>query len=1453
MDKNNSEYEISRTRLLSLIQYLIEFVALGQNDINVDYLGYNLGHISQEELPLTYDYFTFDIDKEDWLKLSYIDLPSKPVPPTKVHDAFEDVEFINYENPPVIKEELYTNNPKDMKLVDEAQDWVDRIWKVWSIKMFETIKYRQFYRRFFDIAKSTEGHQNELELVWGFGEFSGRFVNGKGELVDVRYPLLTVQCEASVDVDGVIAITPTSSVSLESSFLKNLVINDRGRFAQLKNSIATTPFSPWETQDMVQFLDTAKQIIVPSGQDGIYLQQAFTVKYGWSIFLRPKSIDYEGFLEDLYTLYQNPATIIPEALLTMVNSDYIQEEKVPFDEKFLLPLSSNDEQLEVLKSLAIHSGVVVQGPPGTGKTHTIANIVSNYLSTGKRILVVSEKEQALTVLREKIPADIRDLVVTAIGKSSTSKNLLENSVRLIQEKCGSINIDAQIAHVDILKKEIADISEDITKTENALIESRKNETRVLEGEWSPGTNPSLMRVNKWLQENNTSLGLIRDNIPLNLPLPCTVTNLFMLINGVAQLGYEKMQIAVKIHPESQSLPSSTEILDWLDSKKEYEISLESIKEYIKSNNNFSNIGNDLLTNIIERLTDISQYLANEKSSWENKIINACQDEVKYEEWLEFINNCKSLRVEISELSKVNAPYEIHWDATLETVGSKEKLIATAYETLAKKGKFTIFDFPVTKVLKNIKINDVPVATLSDLLILENEILLAKKRTALLNRWKLAVGKGSPEISKLAPEDEIYLYINKIELAVKLDSNWDLLKKELLEIGFKVSGGATLENINSTLELTTTALNYFTLDEITKRLDKLTTYLNTASDDKSSFWSELSDMLLLSDFNNWDKTIASIKYYEEIQSSSKSILEIYRGISEIAPLWADTIIKKDFSLQDAELAVKMWEYAQLRTYSDSETKDNESEKLSNEVRRLSRILRNRTAELITAKAWLMLNDKMGPTERDSLNAYVNASKKRGKGTGKYALRYLNEMKNAMKGAQKVIPVWVMTVKGALETFSPAKKPEFDLLIIDEASQIGIWGVALLSLASNVLVVGDDKQTSPLAIGLERGQVNQLIDTLLSDIPYAPVLFTPESSIYMIAQQKFRTPIMLKEHFRCLPEIIAFSNTYIYDNRIDPLRVAQPSPNWTQLGSVFVKDGKREREVGMGNDVNINEARAVVNLIKMMLSNSNYDGMSIGVIALLGGRQADLINSLIFDTFGPKIFGERLIRVGDATNFQGDERDIIIISLVVSEQVNSNDPKLGAMTKEQDRQRFNVAASRARNQMWVVHSLPSEVFHADDLRGSLIAHVSATTEHVNDFTNQEANLETEFEHQIFERFLQEGYTTLRTKVRIGSTSFNKPIDIIIEGPNSKLGIMLEDDQWVGEERFSQEIKRQRILERSGWVILRISASSFYKDKDRVLELVNSKLLELGIPKDAAWTKTEKRKANLISFNGELENIS
>jgi superfamily II DNA or RNA helicase len=66
------------------------------------------------------------------------------------------------------------------------------------------------------------------------------------------------------------------------------------------------------------------------------------------------------------------------------------------------PKPFNAEQIQIIERFEHTDGVVAQGPPGTGKSHTIANVICHYLAEGKRVLVTSKAESALTVLRDHL-------------------------------------------------------------------------------------------------------------------------------------------------------------------------------------------------------------------------------------------------------------------------------------------------------------------------------------------------------------------------------------------------------------------------------------------------------------------------------------------------------------------------------------------------------------------------------------------------------------------------------------------------------------------------------------------------------------------------------------------------------------------------------------------------------------------------------------------------------------------------------------------------------------------------------------------------------------------------------------------------------------------------------------------------------------------------------------------
>ena len=105
----------------------------------------------------------------------------------------------------------------------------------------------------------------------------------------------------------------------------------------------------------------------------------------------------------------------------------------------LFPKPFNDDQISIIHRLDEADGVVVQGPPGTGKTHTIANIICHYLATGRRVLVTSKGEAALTVLREHIPKGIQNLTISLLTNERAGLKQLEQAVSVLSNTATQLN------------------------------------------------------------------------------------------------------------------------------------------------------------------------------------------------------------------------------------------------------------------------------------------------------------------------------------------------------------------------------------------------------------------------------------------------------------------------------------------------------------------------------------------------------------------------------------------------------------------------------------------------------------------------------------------------------------------------------------------------------------------------------------------------------------------------------------------------------------------------------------------------------------------------------------------------------------------------------------------------------------------------------------------------------
>ena len=275
--------------------------------------------------------------------------------------------------------------------------------------------------------------------------------------------------------------------------------------------------------------------------------------------------------------------------------------------------------------------------------------------------------------------------------------------------------------------------------------------------------------------------------------------------------------------------------------------------------------------------------------------------------------------------------------------------------------------------------------------------------------------------------------------------------------------------------------------------------------------------------------------------------------------------------------------------------------------------------------------------------------------------------------------------------PAEIASFDLVVLDEASQSDITALGALLRGKRVLVVGDQKQVSPTAAFISESRVRELKSSLLkSHHPYVEQLL-PGRSIFDLAQTCFADArVSLSQHFRCVPACIAFSNEQFYHSRLQPRRLPPHSERLEPaLIDVFVKNGKKQGKI------NAAEADAVVAYLKAELSEGaelSTRGSSVGIISLMGVEQTRVLRRKVLEGLTDSQLAKHKLVVGDPAGFQGDEKDVILLSMVASKGAAPS--QVGRMYE----QRFNVALSRARDRMVLFRSLNAAdiVGKGDDLK-------------------------------------------------------------------------------------------------------------------------------------------------------------
>jgi very-short-patch-repair endonuclease len=1110
---------------------------------------------------------------------------------------------------------------------------------------------------------------------------------------------------------------------------------------------------------------------------------------------------------------------------------------------------ANAEQYEIASRLTRAKAVLVQGPPGTGKTHTIANLLGHLLSQGKTVLVTAHTTKALRVLRQQVDEALQPLCLSVLEGDADSQAQLRRAAQDIADRLSRSDAAGLRREAGLLREKRRKLLDFAAALRRKLRDARFSEVEeiVVGGE---GLSP--IEAAKRVKADAERDGWIPGPLQSGVLCPLTeaevrqlyATQAILTPGDEADLSVPQPALVEMVAPADFRLLAAEQAS--ADSRA------RSHQPEFWDESTVAGVAAAQLQELHQKVQASAAMLA-EEDKWLREILFAgWTGGGTWDAWGDLLEVIQQLENEAGTAHRLIAAHgpELPQNQPVDQVADVLSQLLAFLEaggSLGFKTKLTRKAWH--QLIGSCRVGNRAPKSLDEFRALHAKAKLEESRSRFLSRWQRMVGElGGPKIEGQHPERTAVNYAAAIRVRLGWRTEvWEPLLGGLCVAGFRweawlaahppVGGDhgelarvqLAAQGLPTVVEAQAALLRQA---ELSAALQAQRTYL-------ASFpQSEVAAVLLRAqdswDVESYEEACCELARLEGLRPAFERRTALLNALESAAPAWTQAISQRA-GLHDAAQppgeVVPAWRWRQWLQELDRRAAVSMTE-LQDRLARTTDDLRSVAAQIIEHETWAAQCERTGLQEQQALMGFVQTMRKVGKGTGKLVPQMLRQARQLLTTARRAVPVWIMPLNRVYESFDPRDKlpgrdSVFDVVIIDEASQSDVTALAALYLGREHIVVGDDQQVTPDAVGQQIVQVQRLISTELVGIPNDH-LYDGQTSIYDLAQAAFGGVVCLREHFRCVPEIIQFSNDLSYNNTIRPLREPLSASIRPALVAHRVHGFRNER--GKTNTV---EAEEIASLVVACLNDPEYAvnesgrPTSYGVISLLGDEQALLIENLLRQRLRPDDLVKHRLLCGNAAQFQGDERDVVFLSMVDGPPEDGQLARRDAGPKDLFKKRYNVAVSRARNQLWVVHSLDPEThLKSGDLRRRLIEHARDPQALMRAFETNAQRTDSVFEKLVLQRLVNAGYQ-VKPQWRVGAYR----IDLVVEGKSAggkpcRLAVECDGERWHTHEQLQSDLERQAILERLGWVFVRIRGNVFFRDPDAAMAPVFSKLNQLDI---------------------------
>ena len=1261
-----------------------------------------------------------------WLEVKKFNEPPLPVIPQTCKDWVDPQSVRNVQMIPELhsqisiethREEPHTGEVitdyettvlMDFPDVQKAWDeYLESKWLPWSELYKRYSAVQKVYAELFFIFQEMQKLGEQYELVFCFGLLTWRTPSRQ----PARRHLITAKAALEFEPHlGKFAIKPAMDGEQATVELDMLDIQDQPSNTRqlVEDGRQLLQVNLWDRANVDGVLAAVAHSLADQGQ-GEYLAENLEhslysptdkpiVEYAPALILRKRST--RGLEEMLNEIKRQiiAGVEIPAGFLDLAESlpenqkeqgGETEEKGHQWDGEVYFPLAANKEQRRIIETLNRQFGVLVQGPPGTGKSHTIANLICHLLASDKRILITAKTPRALQVLYEKLPKEVRPLCINLLGSSSDERESLERSVYGILSRLDQRNDASTRDLINVLENRIQSNRKALAETDAKLLSIRERETysHIVAGGAYTGTAAQIARK---LNEEDNFYPWFTDSISHDVSLPLTDEEISYVCRVMAEIDSvtERQATLFIPNPETDLVSGEQLHLAFSEEKRLQEtISIHSQKIVSPDGQAFLAAEKDDIKKVCEsvsRLAAEAESVRKRPGNWlEKAIFDVLTD--RDIPWKELERLSSSTMDEIHELASKVDTLEVTIPPAMDRkrILHDAKALKNHFDTGGGKGFLFIKPKPIRQhgsLMGQVKVDGVECMSAESLGSLIEYLTVEQKLDYIWSLWSDKAQRRENSFPlQIAEIKELHESLEKILALYPLMENARACIACIPGLtNPRWEEPASLHHFCETCRAVLAKLG---LDDLSAKLEKLELRISSMSvrSDAHPIVQELLHAFRVRNSEEFLRLLHSIKELIKNADDVKAKRLAIAKLAEVAPLLAVALsenVEPTTWITRLKNVRKVWTWAQAKDWLEKHSQL-DVESLERHFKRLEDEIRQDLGELAAVKAWHYCFSRMKSDHRRNLMAWQQEMKAYGKGTGKHAHTHRMHAQRHMNECRDAVPAWVMPLHRVYDTVQ-AGAGIFDVIIVDEASQCGPEALPLLYLGKNILVVGDDKQISPEAVGVNRGQIQMLMQNHLQDFQFANT-FDVDRSLFDHARIRFSNRITLREHFRCMPEIIHFSNDFCYQSQLIPLR-QYPPERLEPLKVVYVQEGYRE---GTGSRViNRPEAEALVDAIAKCCEDERYEGMTMGVIVLQGDSQADIIESLLLKRIGAEEMEKRRLISGDAYSFQGDERDVIFLSLVAAPN-----ERIGVLSQEPDRRRFNVAASRARDQMWLFHSATS----------------------------------------------------------------------------------------------------------------------------------------------------------------------